>query len=46
MRAGELNTRVTVQHKVKTADTSGATVWDWQDVRQLWADVRHVSGLS
>lgn len=46
MRAGELNTRVTVQRKVKTADTSGATVWDWQDVWQLWADVRHGSGLS
>ena len=46
MRAGELNTRVTVQRKVKTADTSGATVWNWQDMLQLWADVRHVSGLS
>ena len=46
MRAGELNTRVTVQRKVKTADTSGVTVWDWQDVMQLWANVRHVSGLA
>ena len=46
MRAGELNTRVAVQRKVKTADASGATVHGWQDVMQLWADVRHVSGLS
>ena len=32
MRAGELNTRVTVQRKVKTADTSGATVLDRMDI--------------
>lgn len=44
MNAGKLNSRITILHKVKTKDKSGATVHEWRRYRDVWANVRHVSG--
>lgn len=44
MKAGLLNSRIVIRHKVKGEDESGATVYSWQPLVALWADVRHLSG--
>ena len=46
MKSAMLNTRIEVQHKVKTTDASGATVVAWQTLCGLWANVRHTSGAE
>lgn len=46
MKAAQLNTRIDIQFKIKTADESGATVEAWQPLGRFWADVRHTSGAE
>lgn len=46
MKAAQLNTRIDIQFKIKTADESGATVEAWQPLGRFWADVRHISGTE
>lgn len=44
MRAGALNTRITIQQQSSTQDALGQPVSTWTDVANAWADVRHNSG--
>lgn len=46
MRAGQLNNRVEIQHKVQTTDAVGATQYDWATLCYVWANIRHVSGAE
>lgn len=46
MRAGSLNTRITIQQQSTTQDALGQPVNTWTDVANAWADVKQVSGLS
>lgn len=46
MKAGLLNTRITVQHKASVRDAFGADVFEWRPLAQVWADVRHTSGTE
>lgn len=46
MRAGPLNTRITVQQLAAGQDALGQPVQTWSDVAMLWADVKQNSGMS
>ena len=46
MRAGKLNSRVTVQQQSATQDALGQPVQTWTDVATLWASIVHVSGIE
>lgn len=46
MKAGLLNTRITLQQKTAGRDALGADVFVWREVAQVWADVRHLSGTE
>ncbi len=45
MKAGTLNTRITIQRRTGGEDAWGAPLpAGWEDVAKVWANVRHVSG--
>ena len=46
MQAGRLNTRVTLQRRATGQDDWGQPTEGWEDVAQLWADVRHLNGVE
>ena len=46
MRAGALNTRITIQQQSTTQDALGQPVNTWTDFANCWADVRHKSGVE
>ena len=46
MQAGRLNTRVTLQRRTAGQDAAGQPVEGWEDVAQVWADFRVLSGLE
>ena len=46
MRAGPLNTRVTVQQQSTSQDALGQPVQTWTTFATLWADVKHSSGIE
>ena len=46
MRAGKLNSRVTVQQLVTGQDAVGQPVQTWATFATLWANVRHNSGAE
>lgn len=47
MRAGTLSSRVMIQHKVGGTDPWGSPLpASWEDLMEVWADVRHLSGME
>ena len=46
MKAGQLRHRVTLQTLTVGQDDIGQPVTAWADTATVWADVRHLSGLS
>lgn len=44
MAAGQLNSRITLQHYTATADAWGQPVMDWVKLADVWADVRFQNG--
>lgn len=46
MRAGILNTRVTIQQLAGGVDALGQPLQTWSDLATLWANVRHSSGVE
>lgn len=46
MKAGSLNTRITLQRQSATEDELGQSINTWVDVATVWADVRHLGGLG
>lgn len=46
MRAGALNSRVTLQQQSATQDALGQPVQTWTDVATVWANIKHVSGVE
>ena len=43
LRAGRLNSRVTIYDDHDTTDDYGAKVSNWQPLKTVWADVQNVS---
>ena len=46
MQAGRLNRKCTLQQPGATADELGQPIPGWTDVATVWADIKHLSGLS
>ncbi len=46
MKAGQLNTRIAITKRVTGQGTIGQPITTWEDVAELWADVRHKSGAE
>lgn len=46
MQAGRLNARVTLQRRTAGQDAAGQPVEGWEDVAQVWADFRVLSGME
>lgn len=46
MRAGTLNTRITLQQQTTAADAAGQPLDVWDTVAIVWADLRHLSGVA
>jgi SPP1 family predicted phage head-tail adaptor len=46
MRAGSLDTRVTIESRVLSQDTLGAPVETWSTFRTMWAEVTDQRGLE
>jgi len=46
MYAGQLKTRITIQHYTDAEDASGATIKQWEPLAEVWANVRHLSGYE
>ena len=46
MRAGPLNTRITVQQQSTAQDALGQPLTTWTTFATLWADVKQNSGIS
>lgn len=46
MRAGRLNSRVTIQQRTDTQDSIGEPVPTWSTLAAVWADVLHNSGIE
>ena len=46
MKATDLRHRIDLQQRVNAVDELGQPSTEWQTVAQLWANVRHASGLS
>jgi len=44
MRAGRLDTRMILQRKVESRDSVGGVSWAWEDVAEMWAEVRGLQG--
>lgn len=46
MKAGDFNSRIDVQYKAQVMDEAGATIFQWQSLMKLWANIRHSSGAE
>ena len=47
MRAGALDTLITIQRKAPGVDDWGQPLPDgWADVATVWADIKHLSGIE
>lgn len=46
LKAGDLNTRVEIQHRTLAQDKYGQRVQSWVTFATVWADVRHISGVE
>lgn len=46
MKAGSLDTLVSIQQQSSTQDDAGQPVIAWTEVTQVWADVKTLSGLA
>ena len=46
MQSGTLNRRVIIKRKKTTQDDYGEPVEGWQEVDEIWGNVRHLSGLE
>lgn len=46
IRAGSLNTPITIQRQVTTTDAIGQPLLTWTDYAAVFADVRHLSGTE
>lgn len=46
MQAGTLNRRISLQRPADGVDDIGQPLTGWTEVAQLWADIRHQSGLQ
>lgn len=46
MRAGKLNSRITIQRQSTGVDEIGQPVTTWDDVATVWANIAHKSGLQ
>ena len=46
VRAGALNSRVTIQSPTATQDAAGQPIPTWAEVATVWANVRHLSGVE
>lgn len=46
LRAGTLRHRITIQARTKGQDAVGQPVDIWEDVAQVWANARHLSGTE
>lgn len=46
MNAGDLNTRITIQHQQIVQDGAGQAIPTWVDLAHVWADFRHKSGMQ
>lgn len=46
MRIGTLNRRVLLQRLVETPTGTGGTTQAWVDIAQVWAHLRHQSGME
>ena len=46
MQAGRLDTRVTLQRRTTGQDDWGQPTEGWEDVAQVWANVRHLNGVE
>lgn len=46
MKAGPLNARVLLQRLVETPTGTGGTTQAWVDIAQVWAHLRHQSGIE
>jgi SPP1 family predicted phage head-tail adaptor len=46
IRAGSLNTPITIQRQVTTTDAIGQPLLTWTDYALVWASVRHLSGVE
>lgn len=46
MRAGPLNSRVAIKRLSQVQDETGQVIEDWVTVAEVWANIRHLSGLE
>ncbi len=46
MRSGQLNRRLTLQHRTSSRDTAGQPIPSWSTVATIWADVRVQNGVQ
>lgn len=46
MRIGALNRRVLLQRRVETPSGTGGSTVTWQDIGQVWANIKHQSGAE
>lgn len=44
MRAGPLRRRVEIQQRIESQIGGGETVWNWEPVETLWAEISSLSG--
>lgn len=46
MRAGTLNSRVTIRQQATGQDPLGQPLLTWSDVATVWANIKHTSGIE
>lgn len=46
LRAGDLNSRIEIQHRTLEQDKYGQRIERWITFAKVWADVRHISGIE
>lgn len=46
MKAGLLNTRITIEQQATTQDAAGQVVGGWTTLATVWADVRQQRGME
>jgi SPP1 family predicted phage head-tail adaptor len=46
MKAGILNSRVAIKRLTQVQDETGQMIDDWVTLAEVWANIRHLSGLE
>lgn len=46
MKAGDLRNRITIQAQSNVQDETGQMLTTWTAIAQVWASIKHVSGIS